>query len=879
MQRLKRLDCGKNCFMVLSSALLLTLLAFLVFSNYTSQKTAQEAFFQQWRQEAEKRASSITYFWTERKYDVKDLASSYEIKSFYQNKALGMSMAYGLQASLDNVDSLFEKYIASRRVNGDRIYQEFLLVDTSKRLVTRIPEKTDGKNYLDNLPELPNKKGKAKLIALNRGNKSVFVIAAPFFFKDKLTGYVLARVKSDVFFDNFLQLRGEPGSGFVFLKGRKGRRLVPFETVSFQSAAKAQPRVKGLSRVRLDYTGHKDTQAGVSNKSFLMVEVPVQKTPFSLRWVKPSDKLLGGTTPLQLLGILVTVILVFLGGNFVLMRTNNKNLALHARVQEAQKHKQEIEEVNDQLRREVDDRRQAEQALRHTEEKYRAIFENAIEGIFQSTLSGRLLSANPAFARMFGYSGLDQLWKETSGEAAAFHLSQESRKELLRALQEDGSVYNFEYQARRRDGRVIWASVNASLMRDSTEEEPYIEGIVDNVTQKKEAEQALVQAKEQAEAANRAKSEFLANMSHEIRTPMNGVMGMADFLYDTELSSEQRDMLSVIRSSAAELLQIIDDVLDFSKIEAGHLEIHPRPVNVERLCHELTSLLGVNAKSKGLELLLDVDGNAPKEVMVDPVRLRQILTNLVGNAIKFTDDGRVELQVENREGTDPEGRVSLGFCVRDTGVGISEDKIGYVFESFAQADGSYTRHFGGTGLGLSISNRLVKMMGGEGIFVESEPGKGSTFSFVLDLEVVSHNISREESGGTAEDDEVSFQGLSVLVAEDNGFNQKLLQKVLQTIGVKNVDIVEDGLQAVEKIRSNPHTWDVVLMDLQMPELDGIEATKRIRGMGVKTPIVALTAHAMDQDRKTCENAGMDMYVAKPCKQNKLKNALRDAVCK
>ncbi|HQF54676.1 MAG TPA: ATP-binding protein [Fibrobacteria bacterium] len=382
-------------------------------------------------------------------------------------------------------------------------------------------------------------------------------------------------------------------------------------------------------------------------------------------------------------------------------------------------------------------------------------------------------------------------------------------------------------------------------------------------------EKELDEARERAEESNRLQARFLANVSHEIRTPLNAVIGMGELLAETDLDPQQQDLLRTMRQSGQSLLTVINDILDLSRMEAGEFRLSNDSFDVSQLLEDVGRMLSYLAINKGLDWKVVSSGNLPSSLKGDPVRLRQILVNLGGNAVKFTEKGSVEMEVK-RVGTSPHGAI-LQFRVADTGPGIPPDRIGELFQPFRQLDGSLSRRHGGTGLGLAIAHNLVRQMGGN-LGVESTPN-GSVFSFRIALAEGDSTLTR---GDSIPGEEVSLSG-RVLVAEDNRVNQKVVLGLLGKLGVE-ADVAENGRLVLERLAAHPGEYQMVLMDIQMPEMDGIEAVRRMRSgeageEGKRIPVVALTAHAMEGDREMFLQQGMDGYLSKPIRLKDLRTSL------
>ncbi|MGQ0602888.1 MAG: GAF domain-containing protein, partial [Anaerolineales bacterium] len=516
------------------------------------------------------------------------------------------------------------------------------------------------------------------------------------------------------------------------------------------------------------------------------------------------------------------------------------------------------------------ERQRAEEALRERETRLRILFENSPDAIFVEAYDGAILDVNPAACQLHGMT------RDVLVGKKVFELIPHEKRELARrgfARMVSGQIKDAEIVNLNHRGERIPVGIRVNHILYG--ERPALLLHVRDITDRKQIEAELRQARDQAEAASRAKSEFLATMSHEIRTPMNAVIGMTGLLLDTSLNFEQRDFADTIRASGNALLAIINDILDFSKVEAGKIELEHEPFNL-RDCLDLSLEMVANeADRKRLTLQAQVEPELPRTFRGDINRLRQIVVNLLNNAIKFTDQGEVTLTVEGVLETETAWR--LHFAVRDTGIGIPPDRMERLFKSFSQVDASTTRRYGGTGLGLAISQRLAEMMRGE-MWAESEgvPGQGSAFHFDVVLEVAGPSDDAATLPTARPVEETRFDPqmaeripLRILLAEDNATNQKLTLGILARLGYR-ADAVANGLEAIHSLERQP--YDLVLMDMQMPEMDGLEATRRIRAQlpADRQPrIVAMTANAVQGDREACLLAGMNDYVTKPIRLKEL----------
>ncbi|MBF0496426.1 MAG: PAS domain S-box protein [Deltaproteobacteria bacterium] len=524
----------------------------------------------------------------------------------------------------------------------------------------------------------------------------------------------------------------------------------------------------------------------------------------------------------------------------------------------------------------ITDRKQMEEELKKSNKLLESVFSSLHEAVFVITPHNRrIVMANAAMEAIFGYSVDEAVGRDTEFLHVNKEMFDRFGRDLFLALNNDG-VFCGEFQMRRKDGAIFDTDHVITEIKDHAGRRTLLVSTVRDNSERKRMERELILSRNLAENANRAKSEFLANMSHEIRTPISGVMGMADMLLTTSLNSMQKECVEMVKDAAGSLLTIINDILDFSKIEAGKITLVREAFDLYYLLNNIMSVFMLQAQRRNIGLCYGVDNDIPRTLIGDAGRLRQVLINLVGNAVKFTERGEIKVNVSKH---DPESApepgkktaVSLLFSVCDTGIGIREDKQPELFQSFTQADGSVSKKYGGTGLGLAISKKLVEMMEGY-IWFESYPGQGSRFYFTAEFEEAAAVLQTDEQPPSAEAEPGSaMPSWHILLAEDNLIAQKFLIHFLTEAG-QRVMAVNNGYEVLTALEQEH--FDVILMDVQMPEMDGLEAVRKIRGSTFgfsdpDIPVIALTASAMKGDREKFLNAGMNDYVSKPVEIDRL----------
>jgi PAS domain S-box-containing protein len=520
--------------------------------------------------------------------------------------------------------------------------------------------------------------------------------------------------------------------------------------------------------------------------------------------------------------------------------------------------------------RDITERKFAEDALKQSEEKYRSLVENLSVGVFQNSLDGSILQANPAFVKIFEFNSIDEILKTNVSD---LYQNKEDRRIFLDELNKYGFVHNKELKLKKKDGSLIWASVSARAFLNDKKEIIWYNGVIDDITSIKKANQALIEAKDKAEESERIKSNFLANMSHELRTPMVGILGYSEFLRENSKDQEIKLMADTINKSGTRLLETLNLILDLSRLEQDKVDLNFEKTNIVNIARDVLNLFQVSAKSKNIKLELEC---SLENIFayIDQRILHQILNNLINNAIKFTDSGSVTVMISEEIKSGKDWSV---IKVKDTGIGIPKDKQNIIFEEFRQVSEGFNRSFEGTGLGLTITKNFVEAMKGE-IKVESKIGEGSTFtvSFPSGKTSLAKSDDKEISSGKSGNKIMSRENYNVLCVDDEVTSNKLVKAILNKIC--NVDFAFEGKSALELLGLKK--YDTILMDINLGTgMSGIEVIKKIKKIPayIKTPIIALTAFAMRGDKEEFLSMGCDYYLSKPYTQNELREIVIEAI--
>ena len=847
---------------------LVGLMAFMLYANYRATADLQTTLVQRLQQEAAGRAASLDYFFTERRDDLSHLARSRAVSVFFENRALGMSLRYGLKQSLIPIRTAFEDLMSRKRLGRESIYQRVVLIDESGQVLVDT-DRDELAIGADSLAQCNRPEDVGGVVRTQNDGRSVIVSVA-YYFKGEYAGQVVAWLRPEAIYQELLRDNEQQALAYLLVEPvRQGWRLV-----GNGSGGQWAPLLADLDVKSLAAGGRpRRIDEGVPRQSgnLYAAAVKVPDTGFKLLELAPSAVIEGGLDPAaQMLGMAAMAVLVLAGLVFV-FRLNLNAAALQARLDEAAQVAEQIRAKNDALRVEVAERRRAEEALRHSEREFRAIAQYTYDWEDWTDPEGRLLWVNPAVERVSGYTVEDCMAMDDYPQQM---VHPDDRAGFPRPGGPAGNGRergtDYEFRLLHKDGSVSWAAISWQPIFDADGVCLGQRSSIHDITERRRAAEAMQQAKEVAEAASQAKSEFLANMSHEIRTPMVGVIGMTGLLADTELTEQQREYVDTIRSSGDALLDVINDILDYSKIEAKRLELEITGFDLRGVIEDVADMLALRAFEKGLELNCLLPDGVPVRLRGDAGRLRQVLVNLTGNAVKFTEHGEVTVDIGRVDDGASTSRCVLRFTVRDTGIGIPVERRDRLFESFSQVDSSMTRRFGGTGLGLAISKQLVELMGGW-IDCESRVGVGSTFWFEVPFTIDAHVESVADTSGL-------LQGRSVLVVDDNATNLRVLTEYLRGFGSR-CEQADGAAQAWRRLDEaggvDGPGYDIVILDMMMPDTDGLALGEQIAGRyGAARPkLVMLSSRDQRGDAHALERAGFDAFLTKPVKRNALLRTL------
>ncbi len=724
------------------AVLLAVFIGLLLLENYRGHVAQRDRAIRDHQREAAGRASALSYYFSERKHDLADLARHQAVVGYLQRRALGMPVERGLSANAFDLDEQLRRLLDETGPLRHWFYDRIVLMDQNGRVIADGSHPTKRHPCTLDWPRLLDAASSEPVILMAgavTGACEHVLVSTPCFLDDAHAGQLLAFIDTQSLYGQLAA--DDPQTGEDVRIGRAETTLARIQDPAATSwgwtglAGQAIALDQPVTLWTMDTSGRR--------VRVVVSQAQITGTPLSVVQVAELDELFSGLAPWKMLLGLAALATAVLCGGVLVMRSRTRNLLLAARLGEHSVRQREMRRKNKELAREIRIRKRMEADLRVSEERFRSFADSLPQTVFETNVIGELSFVNDQAFRMFGYSREDVAGGMSALDVFPPEDRLRARTDLARLLLgHEGYEIAREYTVMRTDGTRFPVLIHATpIIRGGRARG--ICGIVIDISERSRAEEALRHAKDVAEGAARTKSEFLANMSHEVRTPLNGVIGMADMLLTTELTREQRDYIGVIQRSGDVLMAIVNDVLDFSKIEAGKLEISSVSFHLREWLDETLQAIDLRAHQKGLGLTAHVSPDTPDHLEGDPGRLRQILVNLLANAIKFTPEGEVSVGVET------EGRagneVRLRFAVRDTGVGIPPERQASIFTAFEQADGATTRQYGGTGLGLAISKRLAELMRGC-IWVESEVGKGSTFYFTARLEASEES---SQMGGAA----------------------------------------------------------------------------------------------------------------------------------